>query len=72
MNEKDREAVVVRRANALVNTSVDDARSSLYHESDLDVLRAALIESLSRGEKTRPKHISSRIRALVKARRFQR
>lgn len=50
--------------NNLVNTSVDDCRSSLWHQTDAEVLRAALAECEDRGMKTKCEIIRRRIRLL--------
>lgn len=57
------------RASSLVNTSVQDMQSGLWHYTtteDLAVLRVAYIMARRRNEKTRSKILASKIRRLDK------
>jgi hypothetical protein len=62
-------AEIERRAGFLVNTSVDDTRSSIasYKPQDLPVLEKALQISESRSEKTRTKLLRAKIHQLTKS-----
>lgn len=51
-----------RRARALVSTSVDDCRTSLFFESNPDVVRAALSLAEERGHGSRVKLLRAKIR----------
>lgn len=58
------------RARSLVSTSVQDLQSGLwfYGVQDLSLLRAALIICKNRGEKTKLRILSSKIKKLEKIR----
>jgi hypothetical protein len=62
-------AEIERRASFLVNTSVDDTRSSItsYQPEDLPVLHKALEISEGRKEKTRTKLLRAKIHQLTKS-----
>lgn len=64
--EMNKPPVDQKRVNRLIHTSVDDCRTSLNYESDLDVLDAALIQGVELGHKTRCKVIAARIKKLTK------
>lgn len=58
--------IMTNKVNRLANTSADDCKVSLNYEFDILVLREALKLCETRKEKTKAKHISSRIRQLEK------
>jgi hypothetical protein len=60
---------MVQRAQALVNTSVQDMQSGLYNyttQEDLDMLRIAYLIVRRRREETKCKILMSKIRKLEK------
>lgn len=53
-----------RAVGALLNTSVDDCRSSMPHYDDVDLLRKVRAVALEMGHKTRATIIARRIKQL--------
>lgn len=53
----------------LLNTSVDDCRSSIYHITDIDFLSRLESEANRRGHKTRAVIVRRRINAVIDAKR---
>jgi len=64
--EMNKPPVDEKRVSRLIHTSVDDCRTSLNYESDLDVLDAVLIKAVELGHKTRAKVVAARIKKLQK------
>ena len=57
-------APLTARVIAYVSTSVDDLRSSLHHEHDVAIVRAALSLCEQKGQKTKAKLLTSKLRQL--------